>query len=187
MLAHGFTQTGRLWGGLRPLLAHHHRLVLADLPGHGRSADVRADLPGAAHLLGRVGGPADYLGYSMGARVCLQLGLDRPDLVHRLVLLSGTAGLDDPAERAERRRSDAALADRLDPSDAGPPADTVETFVRRWVANPLFGDVAADADGLAERLTTWPPAWPRASGSAAPGPRSRCGTGSPAWPLPCWW
>ena len=33
----------------------------------------------------------------------------------RLVLVSGTAGIDDPDERAERRRADDALADRLDP------------------------------------------------------------------------
>ncbi len=151
VLAHGFTQTGRLWGGLRAGLAPGRRLVLVDLPGHGGSAAVRADLPTGARLLGRAGGAGDYLGYSMGARFCLHLALERPDLVRRLVLVSGTAGIDDEGERAERRRADRALADRLDPPDGGRPTDTVAEFVRRWVTGPIFGDVPEAALGLEER------------------------------------
>ncbi len=44
VLAHGFTQSGRVWGGLVGDLAADHELVLVDLPGHGRSSDVRTDL-----------------------------------------------------------------------------------------------------------------------------------------------
>ena len=151
VLAHGFTQTGRLWGGLADDLARDHQVVTVDLPGHGESATVRADLVQGAALLGAVGGTADYLGYSMGARFCLHLALTRPDLVRRLVLVSGTAGIDDAAERAERRRSDEALADRLDPVDGSTPEDTVAGFVDRWVANPMFGSVPAEANDLDER------------------------------------
>ncbi len=151
VLAHGFTQTGRVWGGLADDLARDHRVTLVDLPGHGGSGAVAADLPEGAALLGSAGGEADYLGYSMGARFCLHLALSLPGLVRRLVLVSGTAGIDDPDERAERRRSDGVLADRLDPREGGPPADTVEEFVARWVANPLFGAVPASANALAER------------------------------------
>jgi len=151
VLAHGFTQTGRLWGGLRAGLAPGRRLVLVDLPGHGGSAGVRADLPTGARLLGLAGGAGDYLGYSMGARFCLHLALERPDLVRRIVLISGTAGIDDEGERRERRRADRALADRLDPPDGGRPADTVAEFVRRWVTGPIFGEVPEAALGLEER------------------------------------
>ena len=151
VLAHGFTQTGLVWGGLAEDLAVDHELVLVDLPGHGGSSDVRADLWQGAALLGAAGGPGDYLGYSMGARFCLHLALARPGLVDRLVLVSGTGGIDDPDERSERRRTDDALADRLDPSDGGPAADTVAAFVDRWVANPMFGDVPAPANDLGER------------------------------------
>ncbi len=151
VLAHGFTQTGRLWGGLGAGLDPGRRLVLVDLPGHGGSAAVRADLRSGARLLGRAGGAGDYLGYSMGARVCLHLALERPDLVQRLVLISATAGIDDEGERTERRRADQALADRLDPPDGGPPTDTVAEFVRRWVTGPIFGDVPEAALGLEER------------------------------------
>lgn len=151
VLVHGFTQTGRLWGGLQDGVAPGRRLVLVDLPGHGGSAAVRADLPSGARLLGLAGGAGDYLGYSMGARFCLHLALERPDLVRRLVLISGTAGIDDEGERRERRRSDRALADRLDPPGGGRPTDTVTEFVRRWVTGPIFGDVPEAALGLEER------------------------------------
>jgi len=153
VLAHGFTQTGQLWGGLTADLGADHELVQVDLPGHGGSADVRADLDGTAALLGEVGGRADYLGYSMGARVCLHLALARPDLVRRLVLVSGTAGIDDGHERASRRAADEELARRLDPGDGTEPEDTVAGFVDRWVANPLFGHVPGAANGVALRCT----------------------------------
>lgn len=151
MLAHGFTQSGRVWGGLADDLADDHEVVLVDLPGHGGSSAVRADLSVSAALLGDVGGTADYLGYSMGARVALHLALDRPDRVRRLVLVSGTAGIDDAGERAARRAADEALAARLDPPGGGVPEDTVASFVDRWVANPMFGDVPPGANAVEER------------------------------------
>ena len=112
---------------------------------------MRADLWHGAALLGAAGGPGDYLGYSMGARFCLHLALARPDLVRRLVLVSGTAGIDDADERRARRSSDEALARRLDPGDGTPPEDSVATFVDRWVSNPLFGHVPDAATGIDER------------------------------------
>ena len=184
VLAHGFTQSGQVWGGLADDLATDFQLVLVDLPGHGGSSAVRAGLAEGAQLLGEVGGAADYLGYSMGARYCLHLALARPDLVRRLILVSGTAGIDDPAERAARRLADEALADRLDPPGGGTPADTVVEFVHRWVANPMFGAVPARANALAERCAntavglasslrsagtgTQEPLWGRLAGLAVP-------------------
>ena len=175
VLAHGFTQTHRIWGGLDADLATDHTVVGVDLPGHGGSATVSVDLAGGAALLGEVGGPADYLGYSMGARVCLHLALARPDLVRRLVLVSGTAGIDDPAARAARRRADEALADRLDPPGGGTPDDTVARFVTRWVANPMFGPVPAAANAVEERCTN------TAAGLASSLRLAGTGTQEPLW------
>lgn len=149
VLAHGFTQSGRVWGDLADDMATDREVVLVDLPGHGGSSDVRVDLVGGAALLGDVGGVADYLGYSMGARFCLHLAVARPDRVRRLILVSGTAGIERGDERAGRRRADEALAARLDPPHGGPADDSVGEFVDRWVAHPMFGDVPAN--GLAER------------------------------------
>jgi 2-succinyl-6-hydroxy-2,4-cyclohexadiene-1-carboxylate synthase len=175
VLAHGFTQTHRVWGGLDTDLAVDRTVVAVDLPGHGGSTDVAADLVTGAILLGATGGPADYLGYSMGARFCLHLALARPDLVHRLVLVSGTAGIDDPVERSARRRSDEALAERLDPLGGGPPQDTVAEFVARWVANPMFGGVPASATAVGERSTN------SAAGLASSLRLAGTGTQEPLW------
>jgi 2-succinyl-6-hydroxy-2,4-cyclohexadiene-1-carboxylate synthase len=175
VLAHGFTQSGRVWGTLPDLLVDGRQLVLVDLPGHGASDAIRVDVAEGALLVGDVGGQADYLGYSMGARYCLQLALRRPDLIRRLVLISGTAGIDGVDARAERRRVDEQLADRLDPADGSPAVDTVATFVDRWVANPLFGAVPDDVNGLDERKRN------TASGLASSLRLAGTGTQLPVW------
>jgi len=145
VLAHGFTQTARLWGAFGDLLARHHELVAVDLPGHGGSTDVRCNLPEGGARLAVTGGSDRYdlLGYSLGARFALHAVLARPDLVRRLVLIGGTPGIDDPSVRARRRERDQATAADLEATG------DVEGFLRRWVASPMFARVADP--GLAER------------------------------------
>ncbi len=152
VMAHGFTQTGRVWGSMDDNLAEDHQVVRVDLPGHGASATVAAGLEDGALLLGGVGGRATYLGYSMGARFCLHLAIARPDLVGGLVLISGTAGIEDEAERHRRRASDDELAEELDPIRAPGPPVAVGTFVRRWLENPMFAGISESANGLDDRL-----------------------------------
>ena len=152
VMAHGFTQTSRVWAGMDDLLARDHEIVSVDMPGHGRSAAVRSTLVDGALQLGAAGGRAAYLGYSMGARFCLHLALARPQLVSSLVLISCTAGIDDPGERLGRRVSDGGLADRLDPPTADRPGQPVGEFLRAWMDNPMFAGVAPEAGGLDERM-----------------------------------
>jgi pimeloyl-ACP methyl ester carboxylesterase len=74
----------------------HFRVYLPERRGHGRTPDVdgpftfpafAADT--IAFLDAVVGGPADLVGYSDGATTALHVALERPDLVRRLVLISG--------------------------------------------------------------------------------------------------
>ena len=137
-------------------------------PGHGGSAAVRADLGAAAALLGATAGEATYVGYSMGGRLCLHLALARPDLVERLVLVSTTAGIEDPDDRAARRAADERLATSLE-------HDGLDAFLHRWVAQPLFATLPDpgledrrrnDVAGLASSLRlagtgTQEPLWDR--------------------------
>ncbi len=98
MLAHGFTQTGRSWDTVARLIADRVTdadIVAVDMPGHGSAADVRADLWQSADRLTQLGGPATYVGYSMGGRVALHAALAHPAVVERLVLIGATAGIDD--------------------------------------------------------------------------------------------
>jgi 2-succinyl-6-hydroxy-2,4-cyclohexadiene-1-carboxylate synthase len=145
VLVHGFTQTLASWEPLAARLRARWRVVRADLPGHGGSAAVRADLPTTAELLGTAGGPGAFVGYSLGGRVCLRLALDRPDLVRALVLLGASPGIAGAGERAERRAADEALARDLE-------RDGVAAFLDRWLAGPLFATLPAERAGRAERL-----------------------------------
>lgn len=150
VMAHGFTQTGRLWGEFGRQLAGARRLVLVDLPGHGGSAAVRADLVRTGELLVLAGGgrPFDLLGYSLGARAALHAALARPDLVRRLVLIGGTAGIDSPEDRRRRRERDEALADSLEQQG------DLEDFLARWLAAPMFAGLRLP--GMEERRRNTP-------------------------------
>jgi len=177
VLLHGFGQTGRCWGPLAPALARLRTVVRLDAPGHGDTGGEGADLPDTAHLMAEAGGPAVYLGYSMGGRMALQLAVDRPDVVEALIVLGATPGIEDSAERAARHAADRALAARI--RDGGVPA-----FVDHWLALPMFAGLPPEgrfederrrnsAEGLAtslERAGTGyqAPQWDRLATIAVP-------------------
>lgn len=167
VLIHGFSQTHHSWGPLLPHLAGR-RLILPDLPGHGSADHGDADLTEAARLLATTAGRAVYAGYSMGGRVALRLALDHPSQVAALVLIGATAGIDDPMARAERRRSDAALADLIE-------RDGTRAFLDGWLAQPLFAGLTIAPDDLAARQANRP------TGLAASLRRAGTGTMDPPW------
>ena len=134
---HGFAGTGRMWQTVDP--AYH----APDLPGHGSAAAQRPISFAACveHVLS--GAPERFIlaGYSMGGRIALHVALAAPERVGRLVLLSTTAGIEHPAEREERRRADDALAVEIE-------GGTIDDFVTRWSATPMFADDPPNAVGL---------------------------------------
>lgn len=145
VLVHGFTQTGRCWGPVADDLAEDHEVVLVDAPGHGGSAEIMAGLRTGGRLIADQGGEATYLGYSMGARLCLHLALGNPELVRGLVLLGATAGIEDTAEREARRQQDLATAARIE-------RDGLERFLDDWLAQPLFASLPPERAFRRERL-----------------------------------
>jgi 2-succinyl-6-hydroxy-2,4-cyclohexadiene-1-carboxylate synthase len=171
-LIHGFTQSVQAWGPVAEALAERFELLALDAPGHGGSAGVEAGLvDGAAMMADAVmatGGPASWLGYSMGGRFALHVALQQPEVVERLVLVSTTGGLADPDERAARRRSDAALADRIE-------AEGVEAFLRWWLSQPLFASLAPEVAQLENRLGS------TAAGLASSLRLAGTGTQEPLW------
>jgi len=133
VLLHGFSATGASWDGVVDALGERYRALTPDLPGHGDARDARpisfaACVADTAALLP---GPSTLVGYSMGARLALCTALAQPGQIERLVLISGTAGIADAAEREARRADDEALAATIE-------TQTIEVFARRWGAQPLF-------------------------------------------------
>ena len=148
-MVHGFTQTRASWRqSARSLVSTlpDTNCLLVDLPGHGQSSTVSADLAESARLLAVVGGRAMYVGYSLGARVVLQLMADQPDVVLAAVAVSGTAGIADDAERTIRASADDELARRIE-------AIGVAAFLREWLAQPLFASLSPAQAMVDERLT----------------------------------
>jgi pimeloyl-ACP methyl ester carboxylesterase len=94
VLLHGGLGSGEMFAAVAPALAAGRRLVLVDLQGHGRTADV--DRPfdpetmadDVAGLIEQLGGTADVLGYSLGGAVALRLAIQHPERVRNLVLVS---------------------------------------------------------------------------------------------------
>lgn len=137
ILVHGFTQTPDSWAPVLDAL----RTDVDALPiGVPEGLDFEA----TAAVLGVRGGPATYVGYSMGGRLCLALALDRPDVVERLVLVSASPGIADARERASRRAADERLALEVE-------RDGVDAFLERWLAQPLFASLPRDAAGIDDR------------------------------------
>ncbi|WP_240771071.1 alpha/beta fold hydrolase [Nocardioides sp. GY 10113] len=87
---HGLFGQGRNWQSVGKALADEHRIVMVDLPDHGRSAwTERFDYLEVARRVAEVvptDGSATVVGHSMGGKVAMLLALTRPDLVRRLVV-----------------------------------------------------------------------------------------------------
>lgn len=144
VLLHGFTQTLSSWDPVAERLRAGHEVVRVDAPGHGGSASVATDLPGAARALAACGGRAAYVGYSMGGRICLRLAADQPDLVTKLALISSSPGLAGASERQARRAADEITARAIE-------AEGVDRFLGQWLAQPMFATLPAEAAGLDDR------------------------------------
>lgn len=122
VLLHGGFGAGELFTPLLPVLAERRRVVLVDLQGHGRTADVDRPLrpelmaDDVAALLRHLGlARADVLGYSMGALVALCTAFRHPELVRRLVVASAPARRDGwfPEVRAQMDQMSAAAAESM--------------------------------------------------------------------------
>jgi 2-succinyl-6-hydroxy-2,4-cyclohexadiene-1-carboxylate synthase len=146
VLLHGFGGTSRAWDAvLKYLPAESYRLLALDLPGHGDQADVARPITFdscVTSVLERAPKRFVLAGYSMGGRIALHVARAAPERIERLVLISTTAGIDDPHERARRREADHRLADEIDKG-------SIEEFATRWRSRPMFAEDPPEVDVLA--------------------------------------
>jgi len=95
LLLHGLGSSSADWQQQVRALEDDHRVLRCDLRGHGDSEkpagryDIALFAEDVAQLLRRVdAGPADVVGISMGGMIALQLAVDHPELVRRLVIVN---------------------------------------------------------------------------------------------------
>jgi esterase len=92
LILHGLFGSLGNWGGHATRLAEHYAVIGVDLRNHGnsphsREMSYRAMAADVLELMDRLGlASAHLLGHSMGGKVAMQLALDHPQRVNRLVI-----------------------------------------------------------------------------------------------------
>jgi 2-succinyl-6-hydroxy-2,4-cyclohexadiene-1-carboxylate synthase len=136
-LVPGFTNTALSWGPVERRLPTDWDVQAIDVPDG-------LDFVGTADALAHRGGPATWVGYSMGARLCLRLALDNPSFVSALVLVSGSPGISSAGAREARTAADERQAQDLE-------RDGVDAFLERWLAQRLFETLPREATMIDDR------------------------------------
>jgi len=98
VLLHGALLEGRMFEPVLEPLARHHRVIVPDLRGHGKSSGLAPSYAAGqlaadvSRLLGHLGVKSTaVLGYSQGGAVAQQLALDDPGRCKQLVLVCSYA------------------------------------------------------------------------------------------------
>lgn len=141
VMLHGFSGSSEDWTETAAALAAAGYVgVGIDLPGHGLTdvpadthrftmAETARDLTTVTQRLGIA--RAHWMGYSMGGRVALYLGVTEPVRVSSLILESTSAGIASEPARKERAERDDALAAEIG-------ARGIPWFVGHWESLPIF-------------------------------------------------
>jgi 2-succinyl-6-hydroxy-2,4-cyclohexadiene-1-carboxylate synthase len=140
LLVHGFAQTAESWQIVIEKMPGPRALNAIELPGHGATG-LKEGVPTVElardfvllKLDETAVDRAVLWGYSQGARVALDFTLEHPERVAALIVESGTAGIEDPLARADRRSRDFALSKRVENS-------TIQQFVDLWETVPALID-----------------------------------------------
>jgi pimeloyl-ACP methyl ester carboxylesterase len=96
VLMHGGLVDARFFEANTPALAEHFHVYTPERRGHGHTPDVEGPISyqimaddTIAFLETVIGEPADLVGHSDGAFTAMLVAMQRPELVNRLVLISG--------------------------------------------------------------------------------------------------
>ena len=136
-LVPGFTLNARSWEAVERALPHDWDVQTVEVPDG-------LDFVATADTIGHRGGRGTWVGYSMGARLCVRLALDNPTLVEALALVSGSPGIRSAGEREARVAEDERRAQDLE-------RDGIDLFMERWLEQRLFETLPREAAMLEER------------------------------------
>ena len=145
---HGFMGRGKDWDLILSNLCVDFHCIALDLPGHGdtpfpESKDFSGFLACSRAIITCLDGmgvnKCNLVGYSMGGRLALSLALLYPQRFHKVVVESGSPGLQTQAEREVRCCHDNRLAQRLESED-------FQEVLQDWYKQPLFTSISKDPE-----------------------------------------
>src|SRR5437899_9941956 len=130
ILLHGGLMSGETFGPVLPQLARSHQVIVPDLQGHGRTADidrpidVRLMADDIAALIDQLGlNKPDLVGYSLGGGVAFFIAVNHPQKVGKLVMASANILRDAiPAEMLAQQAQVNSAAVEFMKGDADVPA-----------------------------------------------------------------
>ncbi|WP_422474503.1 2-succinyl-6-hydroxy-2,4-cyclohexadiene-1-carboxylate synthase [Endozoicomonas sp. ALB032] len=143
VLLHGFLGDSGDWEEFARHLETDLYLIAVDLPGHGKSRDVKVSqdnafeafsdlLRGTLYQLGLE--HYSVLGYSLGGRLAMSHLAQAGEAIDRLLLESSHPGLEDDAERQARWKNDQDWAEQFR-------NDPLNEVLQRWYHQPVFADL----------------------------------------------
>ncbi len=112
VLLHGFLLSSSIWTDMIPKLATKNKLIIIDLPGHGKSETI-AEIQ-TMELMAEVVHSileenniekASFIGHSMGGYVCLAFTEKYPSKIETLVLLNSSSEADSKERKKNRNRA----------------------------------------------------------------------------------
>lgn len=161
VLLHGANDQSGSWARVARPLAQHYRLLVPDLPGHGRSAPADGAL-GVADLFAGLEALLDaeaprgkviLVGNSMGGWLAMLYAHRHPERVSAVVLVNGAALRGDGSEARvnllpkNRDEARAAMAAVMSPKSPLVPDFVLDDLVRRAPTSPLARLLVSPVEG----------------------------------------
>ena len=149
LLVHGWTCDSHDWVLQYDAFTARHRVIAADLRGHGRSAvpadgyDPHTFAADLAHLVEQLGcGPVIAVGHSLGGLVVAALAVEHPEVVRASVAVDPAYGVDAPTgqllsgllPQLGSRAGNVVVADVLGAAEPNTPA-----WLRQWHRRRTIG------------------------------------------------
>jgi pimeloyl-ACP methyl ester carboxylesterase len=143
---HGLFGQGKNWTQIAKAFSADHRVLLIDMPNHGRSEWTEVfdylDLADRVAELFTADEPVTLVGHSMGGKIAMAVALRHPELVERLVVVDVSpvayeSGREFLGYIDEMRALDLASLERRDEADAALRGAVPNTTVRSFLLQNL--------------------------------------------------
>ncbi|XP_062219458.1 protein PHYLLO, chloroplastic isoform X3 [Phragmites australis] len=149
LLLHGFLGTSEDWVPMMKALSPSVRVIAVDLPGHGESQMLQHHVGNSKQFPVTVQSVADLLlklmchitdgevvvvGYSMGARIALHMAVNQIHKISGAVIVSGSPGLRDEANRRRCIAIDKSRAQFL-------LSNGLECFLETWYSGKMWASL----------------------------------------------